>query len=72
MTDSLIQANAKTKILEYKIDKIRTYILNKIDYVEPITKCEFKILLNKINEYELVPDNWELTNPLVEIPDIEH
>ncbi len=71
MTDSLIQAVSETKILSYKLDKIRNYILNRLEVVDPIAKNELKVILNFISNYEHVPADWTLINPLVNMPTSE-
>lgn len=69
MNNSIVQLSAETKILSYKLDKIRKYILNRLEIVDPITKNELKVILNFISNYEKVPVDWNLEQPLVDIPE---
>ena len=69
MNDSIIQLAAENKILAYKLDKIRNYIHNRMEMVDPITKNELNIILTFISNYEHVDTDWTLTNALVNIPE---
>lgn len=66
MNNNFIQLNAEKIILEYKLDKIRKFIENRLTIVDSITKNELTVILNMIKQYEKVPQNFELTKPLVE------
>lgn len=72
MNDSLIQANAERKVLEYKLDCIRNYILNRISIVDLITKVELENILLQISKYETVPINWSLKVPFVNEEDLNN
>ena len=65
MNDSLMQSFAETKVLEFKLDKIRTRLEERIKIADPITKAELQYLLDMISVYEIVPPNWILEKPLV-------
>lgn len=66
MNNNFIQLNAEKIILEYKLDKIRKFIENRLTIVDSITKNELTVILDMIKQYEKVPQNFELTKPLVE------
>ena len=64
--DSVVpESNAKTLVLLYKLDKIRNHIESRIEVVDPITKSELQFILNMIHKFEVVPENYKLTKPLV-------
>lgn len=71
MSDLLNTSIAESKILSYKLDKIRNHINSRIPYVDPVVKTELNVILDIIKAYEFVPQNWELTKPLVEIKEKE-
>jgi hypothetical protein len=50
---------------QYKLDKIRKKLEERIKIVDPITKVELQVILSMISEYESVPVNWKLETPLV-------
>lgn len=65
MTNQLLANNAT---LAYKLDGIRAHIRKRLDVVEGQPKGELEFILGLIERWEVVPDRWELTEPLV--PDI--
>lgn len=65
MIENYIQTGAEKTVLEYKLNRIREYIDNRKNIVDPITKVEFEIILNMIAAYEEVPNKWTLDVPLV-------
>lgn len=71
MSDLLNTSIAESKILAYKLDKIRKYVEERIPYVDPIVKTELNVISDMIRKYEYVPNGWELTKPLVEIKENE-
>lgn len=72
MNDLLMQSQAETKILEFKLDKIRTRLEERIQIVEPITKAELQYILDMISKYENVPCNWTLDKPFVKEEDLNN
>lgn len=65
MNNVLMQSQAELKILEFKLDKIRKRLEERISIVDPVTKQELQVILNMIEEFEEVPINWTLQKPLV-------
>lgn len=65
MFESTNQLLAEVRVLEYKLDKIRTFINNRKNIVDPIVKGELENILLLISKYELVPADWTLNTPLV-------
>ena len=66
MMNSFIQSEAEKKVLEYKLDKIRNFIENRLNIVDSVTKNELNVILNMIKQYEQVPINFELEKPFVD------
>ena len=66
---SLIQLVAEIQCLTYKLDKIKKYLKDRIKQVDPVTKAELSIILSQIETYETVPEDWDLTEPIVPIND---
>ena len=69
MNGNFIQTMAEIKILEYKLNKIRNYILKRIPEVDPIMKAELSSILDLISIYESVPADWKLDQPLIKLPE---
>lgn len=65
MSDILLQHQAEVKVLEFKLNRIRTRLKERIKLVDTITKNELEGILSMINEFETVPPNWQLEEPLV-------
>lgn len=65
MNDVLMQSQAETTVLEFKLDKIRTRLEERIKIADPITKAELQYILTMISEYEIVPAGWTLKKPFV-------
>lgn len=65
MNDVLMQSQAETTVLEFKLDKIRTRLEERIKIADPITKAELQYILTMISEYEIVPAGWTLEKPFV-------
>ena len=65
MNSMLMQSQAETKVLEFKLDKIRTRLEERIKIADPITKAELQYVLDMISTYEIVPAGWTLTTPFV-------
>lgn len=65
MFESTNQLLAEVKVLEYKLDNIRTFINSRKDIVDPIVKGELENILLLISKYETVPTGWTLETPLV-------
>ena len=65
MNDVLMQSQAETTVLEFKLDKIRTRLEERIKIADPITKAELQYILTMISEYETVPASWTLEKPFV-------
>ena len=61
----LKQSQAETKVLEFKLNKIRTRIEERVKIVDPITKVELQYILDMISTYETVPVDWNLEKPFV-------
>ena len=61
----LMQSQAETKVLEFKLDKIRTRLEERIKISDPITKAELCYIQNMISAYEIVPPGWNLEKPFV-------
>lgn len=70
MNDFLIESQAEVKALEFKLNRIRERLQERIPYAEPITKAELQFILAMISEYETVPYNWELEKPFVQQEEI--
>ena len=71
MNDILMNAQAEVRILEFKLDKIRKRIENRLTIVDPIVQNELQAILSMISEYETLPTNWKLEKPLVNITNME-
>lgn len=56
----LMQMMVDKKILEYKLDTIRTFIRDCLNKSE-----ELDYILSIIERYEHLPFNWELDEPFV-------
>ena len=54
--------DANMIIFAHKLEAIKQYIDNRIDFVDDLTKNEFKFILNILNRYEEVPKEWKLDN----------
>lgn len=65
MNSMLMQSQAETKVLEFKLNKIRTRLEERIKIVDPITKVELQYILDMISTYETVPAGWNLEKPFV-------
>ena len=65
MSSLLLQCQAETTVLEFKIDAIRTRLEERIKIADPITKAELQYVLNMISKYEIVPAGWTLQRPFV-------
>ena len=65
MNDILMQNQAERTVLEFKLNKIRTRLEERIKIVDPITKVELQYILNMISTYEIVPAGWTLEKPFV-------
>lgn len=65
MNNILMQSQAETTVLEFKLDKIRTKLEERIKIADPITKVELQCILDMISTYEIVPAGWTLTKPFV-------
>lgn len=66
MNSMLMQSQAETKVLEFKLDKIRTRLEERIKIADPITKAELQYVLDMISKYEVVPAGWTLEKSFVE------
>ena len=65
MNDVLMQSQAETTVLEFKLNRIRTRLEERIKIADPITKAELQYILTMISEYETVPAGWTLEKPFV-------
>lgn len=66
MGDYYIQLNAQKIILEFKLNKIRDHIRNRLSMIEDVVvKNELQCVLNMIEKFEIVPSDWNLTEPIV-------
>ena len=65
MNDILMQSQAETTVLEFKLDRIRTRLEERIKIADPITKAELQYVLDMISTYEIVPVGWVLKRPFV-------
>lgn len=54
--------DANMIIFAHKLEVIKQYIDNRIDFVGDLTKNEFKFILNILSRYEEVPKEWKLDN----------
>ena len=62
------QVLAEVKVLEYKLDRIRTHINTRLSTTDdPIVENELKMILNLISNFETVPAGWKLSTPLVDV-----
>lgn len=62
------QVLAEVKVLEYKLDRIRTHINTRLSTIDdPIVENELKMILNLISNFETVPAGWKLSTPLVDV-----
>lgn len=67
MSDVLMQSQAETKVLEYKLNRIREKLESRVNIVDPVTKVELQVILAMIEEYEVVPAGWNLERPFVPV-----
>lgn len=65
MNNVLMQSQAETKVLEFKLDRIRTRLEERIKIADSITKAELQYVLAMIAEFETVPAGWNLERPFV-------
>lgn len=65
MFESTNQLLAEIRVLEFKLDSIRTFINRRKEIVDPIVKSELENILELISKYETVPTDWNLNTPLV-------
>lgn len=65
MFESTNQLLAEIRVLEFKLDNIRTFINRRKEIVDPIVKSELENILELISKYEIVPADWNLNTPLV-------
>lgn len=65
MFESTNQLLAEIRVLEFKLDNIRTFINRRKEIVDPIVKSELENILELISKYETVPAYWNLNTPLV-------
>ena len=65
MFESTNQLLAEIRVLEFKLDSIRTFINRRKEIVDPIVKSELENILELISKYETVPADWNLNTPLV-------
>ena len=65
MNNALLQSQAETKVLEYKLNCIRQRLEERIKIVDSITKAELQYILAMIAKYENVPAGWVLEIPFV-------
>ncbi len=65
MFESTNQLLAEIRVLEFKLDSIRTFINRRKEIVDPIVKSELENILELISKYEIVPADWNLNTPLV-------
>ena len=59
------QLLAEIRVLEFKLDNIRTFINRRKEIVDPIVRNELENILKLISKYEVVPANWNLDIPFV-------
>lgn len=57
--------NAASRVLEYKLARLRDHIRTRMEVADSSTAVELQILLKMIGEFEVVPANWQLKEPLV-------
>ena len=65
MFESTNQLLAEIRVLEFKLDNIRTFVNRRKEIVDPIVKSELENILELISKYEIVPADWNLNTPLV-------
>lgn len=65
MNNVLMQSQAEKTVLEFKLDRIRTRLEERVKIADPITKAELQYVLDMISVYEIVPVNWSLEKPFV-------
>ena len=65
MNELLMKHQAEVKVLEFKLNRIRQRLEERIKIVDPITKVELQYVLDMISTYEQVPVNWILEKPFV-------
>ena len=65
MFESTNQLLAEIRVLEFKLDNIRTFVNRIKEIVDPIVKSELENILELISKYEIVPADWNLNTPLV-------
>lgn len=56
---------ASLKVLEFKLERIRSHIESRLQVAEGPTAVELKRILQMIGEFEAVPAGWSLSKPLV-------
>lgn len=61
------QIAAEATVLYHKLDRIRSHIRTRLEVVDPVTAAELNYILNMIEEWEYVPSNWTLSEPIVPI-----
>ena len=72
MFESTNQLLAEIRVLEFKLDNIRTFVNRRKEIVDPIVKSELENILELISKYEIVPADWNLNTPLVtDLKDME-
>ena len=59
------QLLAEIRVLEFKLDNIRTFINRRKEIVDSIVRNELENILKLISKYEVVPANWNLDIPFV-------
>ena len=65
MNDLLMQNQAEVKVLEFKLNRIRQRIEERLPIADPISKAELRYILHMISEFETVPAGWNLEKPFV-------
>ena len=63
--DMLQSLMATKTVLEYKLQRIKDHINQRLQVAEGATAVELKMILKMIGEFEEVPAGWQLKAPLV-------
>ena len=67
MSDVLMQSQAETKVLEYKLNRIREKLESRVNIVDPVTKVELQVILAMIEEYEIDAEKRAIYSDINEI-----
>jgi len=52
------QTLAESKILLFKLTSIKKHIIKRLTSVDPTMQADLKVILNMIDKYETIPNDW--------------